>query len=244
MSYLISYGITFFAAFILGMAKAGLKGVSVVVVTLMALVHGAKASTGIILPLLIFADIIAVSYYRRNVNWKLLFRFLPWMIAGVLVGVLVGKDMPEEIFKRGMAVIILISVIIMFAFERYDAKKIPTHWSFAGSMGFAAGFTTMVGNLAGAFANIYFLALRVKKVEFIGTAAFLFFIINLFKLPFHIFSWGTVTWSSLQLGLYLIPGLIIGFLLGLKVVARFKEKQYRIFILVMTAIGAVVMFLR
>ena len=102
------------------------------------------------------------------------------MIAGVLFGTYVGKGMPEEIFKKGMATIILISVLIMFAWERYDKSKIPDTLWFTGSMGFAAGLTTMIGNLAGAFSNIFFLASRIPKVEFIGTAAWMFFFINLF----------------------------------------------------------------
>ena len=226
------------------MSKAGLKGMGILVVTLMALVYEAKASTGILLPMLIAADIIAVVYYRRSVRWDYLWRFLPWMVAGVLVGVFVGKNLPEEIFKKGMAVIILISVIIMFAWERYDKSNIPDKMWFAGSMGFAAGFTTMIGNLAGAFSNIFFLASRIPKVEFIGTAAWLFFFINLFKLPFHVWSWKTVDSSTLWIDLTLLPGICVGFYIGLKIVDKFKEHQFRKFILVMTTIGAIVMLIR
>lgn len=241
---MLYYFLSLLAAFVIGMSKAGLKGVGVIIVTLMALLYGAKASTGIVLPLLIFADIMAVIYYNRYTRKEYLIRFLPWMILGVLVGVFIGKDLPELIFKRGMAVIILISVVIMFLWERYDKKKIPTQLWFSSSMGFSAGFTTMIGNLAGAFANIFFLAMRIPKNEFIGTAAWLFFIVNLFKLPFHIFSWETVNLESLTTDLYLLPGVMLGFIAGLKVVKLFKEDQYRKFILVMTAIGALVMLLQ
>lgn len=232
------------AAFVLGMGKAGLKGMGVLIVTLMAMVHGAKSSTGIVLPLLIFADVLAVKYYNRHTRWEYLRKFLPWMIAGVVVGVFVGKDLPDLIFKKSMAVIILISVIIMFAWEHYDQKNIPNSNWFAGSMGFAAGFTTMLGNLAGAFSNIFFLAARLPKNEFIGTAAWLFFIINLFKLPFHIFVWDTVQVSSLWIDLYLFPAVALGFIVGLKVVEKFKDAQYRKFILVMTAMGALILLMR
>jgi uncharacterized membrane protein YfcA len=213
-------------------------------VILLAFVYEAKASTGILLPMLIIADIIAVIYYRRSVRWDYLKRFLPWMIAGVLFGNYVGKGMPEEIFKKGMAIIILISVLIMFAWERYDKNKIPDTLWFTGSMGFAAGFTTMIGNLAGAFSNIFFLASRIPKIEFIGTAAWLFFFINLFKLPFHIWSWKTIDLDTLYINLTLVPGIIVGFYIGLKIVDKFKEHQFRKFILVMTAIGAMAMICR
>ena len=240
----MSYSIALFAAFILGASKSGLKGMGIVVVTLMAYAFSAKASTGILLPLLISADILAVTYYNRHAKWKYLLRFLPWMVLGVVVGAWVGKELPEEIFKRGMAVIILISVLIMFGWERFDKGNVPNSIWFAGSMGFTAGFCTMIGNLAGAFSNIFFLALRIPKNEFIGTAAWLYFIINIFKLPFHVFSWGTVDWNTLETDLYLFPAVLIGFLVGIRVVKHFKEKQYRNFILIMTAIGALVMLIR
>ena len=226
------------------MSKAGLKGMGTLVVLLLAFVYEAKASTGILLPMLIIADIIAVIYYRRSVRWDYLKRFLPWMIAGVLFGNYVGKGMSEEIFKKGMAIIILISVLIMFAWERYDKNKIPDTLWFTGSMGFAAGFTTMIGNLAGAFSNIFFLASRIPKIEFIGTAAWLFFFINLLKLPFHIWSWKTIDLDTLYINLTLVPGIIVGFYIGLKIVDKFKEHQFRKFILVMTAIGAMAMICR
>ena len=239
-----SYIISFVAAIILEMSKSGLKGVSVVIVTLMALTHGAKASTGLVLPLLIFADILAVTYYNRHTQWKYLVRFLPWMMSGVVVAVFVGKDLPEAIFKKGMAIIILVSVVIMFLWERYDKKNVPTKIWFVGTTGFLAGFTTMIGNLAGAFTNIFFLATRIPKNQFIGTAAWLFFIINLFKLPFHIFSWETITLQSLKTDLYLIPAVVLGFIIGLKIVKRFKDHQYRKFILIMTAIGGIIILFK
>ena len=240
----MSLFLSLLAAFILGASKAGLKGMGVVFVTLMVFAFGAKASTGILLPLLIFGDVLAVSYYNRHAKWKYLLRFLPWMLAGVVVGAYIGKDLPEEIFKKGMATIILISVVIMFAWERYDKSDIPNKMWFAGSMGFTAGFTTMIGNLAGAFSNIFFLALRIPKNEFIGTAAWLYFIVNIFKLPFHIFSWETIDLESLKIDLWLFPAVLLGFILGFKLVKYFAEKQYRIFILAMTALGALVMLIR
>ena len=65
------------------------------IVTIMALVFGSKSSTGIIVPLLIVGDIFAVIYYNRHARWDYLFKLLPWMIAGVLIGVWIGKDLPE-----------------------------------------------------------------------------------------------------------------------------------------------------
>lgn len=232
------------AAIVIGLSKAGIKGIAIVNVTLMALAFGAKESTGLVVPLLIAADIFAVGYYNRHTQWKYIIRFLPWMMAGVLIGVLIGQDLNEKTFKIGMAIIILGSVVMMYWWDKRKSKKVPTHWAFAGFMGVLAGITTMIGNLAGAFSNIFFLAMRLPKNEFIGTAAWLFFIINIFKLPFHIFVWGTITTDSLTFNIKLIPGIILGLFIGIKVVKLIKDDFYRKMILVLTALGAVMILLR
>ena len=234
--------IAFSAALLLGIAKSGIKGLAILIVTGLALVYGAKESTGILMPLLICGDILAVIYYKRHVKWVYLIKLLPWMVAGVLVGVVFGKDLPEDLFKSGMAVIILISVAMMYYWERKKDRKVPNHLSFAALMGMMAGFTTMVGNLAGVFSNIYFLAIKLPKNEFIGTAAWLFFIINLFKVPFHIWSWGTINQASFQISLSLIPAVILGFMFGVSIVKKIKNDRYRQLILLLTGLGGLTIF--
>ena len=234
--------IAFSAALLLGIAKSGIKGLAILIVTGLALVYGAKESTGILMPLLICGDILAVIYYKRHVKWVYLIKLLPWMVAGVLVGVVFGKDLPEDLFKSGMAMIILISVAMMYYWERKKDRKVPNHLSFAALMGMMAGFTTMVGNLAGVFSNIYFLAIKLPKNEFIGTAAWLFFIINLFKVPFHIWSWGTINLASFQISLSLIPAVILGFMIGVSIVKKIKNDRYRQLILLLTGLGGLTIF--
>lgn len=210
----------------------------------MALAFGAKESTGLVVPLLVVGDIFAVIYYNRHARWSYIIRFLPWMLVGILIGVLIGNDLPEKTFKIAMAVIILGSVAIMYWWDRRKSKAVPTHWAFAGFIGTVAGITTMIGNLAGAFSNIYFLAMRLPKNEFIGTAAWLFLIINIFKLPFHIWSWETITLSSLIINLKLLPGIVVGIFVGIKLVKIIKEEFYRKLILILTAAGAVLILLK
>jgi len=234
----------FVAAFILGLAKAGLKGIDILNVTIMALVFGGKASTGIVLPLLCVADIGAVLYYNRHAQWKHFWKIIPWMVVGILIGVFAGKDLNEAIFRKMMATIIVITVVIMVLLEFRKTTKVPEHPFFVATTGLAAGFTTMLGNLAGAFANVYFLAMRMPKNDFIGTAAWVFLVINLFKLPFQIFFWKNITATSLQIDLVLLPALAIGFLCGLKIVSKIKDSNYRKIVLVLTLAGALVIFMK
>ena len=223
-------------------SKSGIKGIAALIVTLLVISYGARASTGIIMPLLIVGDIFAIVYYNRFTQWSYILKMIPWTMAGVLLGVFYGYSINEESFRIGMAIIILISVIVMYYWDLQKNKKVPTHWSFAGLLGITAGFTTMIGNLAGAFANIYFLAQKLPKNEFIGTAAWLFFIINIFKLPFHILVWETINLNSIKISLTLIPVLLLGLLVGINLVKKIKENTYRKIILFFTALGAVIIF--
>ncbi|RRQ50113.1 sulfite exporter TauE/SafE family protein [Maribacter algicola] len=235
---LTSWILATLAAFVIGMSKAGIKGIAVINVTFMALAFGAKESTGMVVPLLILADIFAVIYYNRHTQWSYVFKVLPWMVFGLLIGVILGKDLPENLFRIGMAIIIIITVIMMYWWDRKKVKTVPTHWTFSGTIGTLAGITTMVGNLAGAFSNIYFLAMRLPKNHFIGTAAWLFLIVNVLKLPFHFFVWKTITWESLILNVKLLPGIFLGFFVGIRIIKLINEEFFRKMILVLTALGA------
>ena len=249
MNVLYSYSLTNWilialAAFIIGLSKAGLKGIDMLNVTLMAIVFGGKASTGIVLPLLCAADIMAVTYYHRHCRWKYFWKLVPWMMIGILIGVFAGRDLNEFYFRKVMAVIIIITVIIIVAMEFRKSVTVPTNKLFAASMGLVSGFTTMLGNLAGAFSNIYFLALRLPKNDFIGTAAWVLLAMNLFKLPFQVFYWHNISATTIKTDVVLLPALILGFWAGIKIVEKIRDDNYRRFVIVLTLIGAIFIFLR
>ena len=213
-------------------------------VTIMAIVFGGKASTGIVLPLLCVADLAAVIYYNRHAQWKHFWKLIPWMAAGILIGVYTGKDLDETVFRKVMALIIIVTVIIMVWMEIRKKVRVPTNLLFVSSTGLVAGFATMLGNLAGAFSNIYFLAMRMPKNDFIGTAAWVFLVINLFKLPFQVLYWKNINATSLLTDLYLLPALAFGFWAGLKIVTRIKDDNYRKAVIVLTLIGSIAIFLK
>jgi uncharacterized protein len=228
---------------VIGMSKAGIKGIDMLNVTLMALVFGGKASTGVVLPLLCLADIFAVFYYKRHVQWEHFWKLLPPMFVGVVLGVYIGKDVDERVFKKIMAVIIVLTVIIMLVLEKAKDLKVPKGYKFSTFMGLVSGVATMLGNLAGAFSNIYFLALRMSKNDFIGTAAWVFLVINLSKVPFQIFTWKNIDVSTLTIDLYLIPALIVGFFIGVKLVGKINEVLFRRMILALTFLGGILIFI-
>jgi uncharacterized membrane protein YfcA len=230
----LQWTLVFVASLIIGMSKAGIGSISIISVSIWAWIFGSKVSTGMVLPMLIMADVLAVYYYKRHAIWSHLWTLLPWIAAGVLLAVWCGHAIDDHVFKRLMAFIILISLIALFWWEKKPLAKAPTHWLFAVLMGLATGFTSMIGNLAGGFSNVYFISMRVLKDGFIGTAAWMFFLLNLFKLPFHIWVWKTITPATLFLNLTLFPGIILGFWMGVKLVEHLNERRFKTLILWLT----------
>ena len=93
------------------------------IVTLLALVYGARESTGILMPLLIVGDIFAIIYYNRFTRWNHIIKMIPWTIVGVLIGVFYGYSIDENSFRIGMAIIILLSVFVMYYWDRKKTKQ-------------------------------------------------------------------------------------------------------------------------
>ncbi|MGJ8679832.1 sulfite exporter TauE/SafE family protein [Paraglaciecola sp.] len=242
--YSLSYQMlcfVFLVAFFVGMAKTGVHGISMLAVPVLAVIFGGKASAGLMLPMLVIADLFAVKYYHRHANWNYLFKLLPSAIIGVLLGTWLGNLVDDQIFRVIMSVIIFVSLAIMLWMERADKKAIPDFLWFAVLMGLLGGISTMIGNLAGPIMGLYLLSMRLPKNEYIGTAAWFFLIINVFKVPFHIYSWESIDMNSFSLNLVSLPFIAIGALCGIFIVKRIPDKQYRWFVIGMTAVAAILM---
>lgn len=238
----LEWAMLVFTALAIGLSKTGLAGLGTLFVPLMAHAFGGKASSGLVLPMLVMADVFAVAYYRRHADWAVLLKLLPWAFAGIIIGTFTSQHIDDEAFKKIMGVIIVLSVAIMIWQETRTEYLIPKHWAFAALMGLAAGYTTMVGNLAGAVTSLYLLSMRLPKNSFIGTGAWFFLAINSFKVPFHIFSWKTISWESFQLDLLMLPVIAFGAVAGFFITKKLSENLYRKFIIGMTLATVLLLF--
>lgn len=226
-------------ALFIGMAKTGVHGTGILAVPLLATVFGGQQSTGILLPMLMLADVMGVVYYHRHASWHHLKILFPWAALGVIVGTLVGGYINDEVFKLIMGAIILISVLIMIWLEKSSHQdEVPTNKLFAHGMGIAGGFTSMVGNLAGSVMGIYLLSTRLPKNAYIGTAAWFFMVVNWFKFPFHVFVWHTISINTLLFDLVTLPVILLGAFLGIVIIKKVSEKIFRWFIIVMTLVAS------
>lgn len=236
-----TWTLLFLVAFFIGMAKTGVHGVSMFAVPVLAILFGAKASTGLMLPMMVIADLFAVKYYHRHANWNYLLKLFPSAAVGIFIGTWFGNLLDEALFTNIMSIIIFASLFIMIWMKRTHKSVIPNNTGFAIFMGLLGGVSTMIGNLAGPIMALYLLSMRLPKNEYIGTAAWFFLAINLFKVPFHVFSWQTIDIHSVQLNLVSIPFIALGAWSGIWIVKRVPDKQYRWLVIAMTGVAAVFM---
>lgn len=225
-----------------GMSKTGVTGAGLMVVPLMASVFGGKPSTGLLLPMLVFADIFAVLYYRRHADWTHILRLLPWALAGIVIALFVGKNIHPTDFRILMGVVVMVGVIIMIYRDLKKNIEIPTKPWFSAVLGLAGGFSTMIGNAAGPVMALYLLSMKFHKNKFIGTGAWFFFIINLTKVPLHLIFWKTITWSTLTFDIILLPAVALGAVMGYFLIKVLPEKFFRILVISTTLVAASLLF--
>ncbi|HTE30948.1 MAG TPA: sulfite exporter TauE/SafE family protein [Chryseolinea sp.] len=226
-----------------GMSKTGVHGAGMLSVPLLATIFGGQKSSGVMLPILVLADVLGVWYYHRHASWDHLRILFPWAAVGVVLGTVVGSYIDDKVFKVIMAIVILLSVIVMMWLERGHKDEVPQNKSFGIASGILGGFTSMVGNLAGTVMAVYFLSMRLPKNAFIGTTAWFFMATNWFKVPFHVFAWHTIDLNTVLLAISTLPVIVLGAYLGIVIVRKLSEQMYRWFIIAMTLVAAVFMLI-
>lgn len=230
-------------ALMIGMSKTGINGLGTLVVPLMAFAFGGMPSSGVVLPMLVMADVFGVIYYHRSANFKALIKVMPWALVGIVLGLLTGKAISAEQFRQLIGILLIISLILMVwnEFKKKSEKNKPHASWLSVPYGIAGGFSTMIGNAAGPVMSIYLLMKNLPKNEFIGTAAWFFFIINIIKMPLQIWGWNNITTDTLLFNLKMLPFIAVGAWLGIKLVKIIPEKVYRWFIIIGTFVSSLVL---
>lgn len=213
------------AALLVGFSKTSVGGFGILAIPLMAIGFPGKESTGMLLPLLVFADLLAVIYYRRGCDWKVLFRFFPLTALGVLIGYFILDKVSDRVFNLMLGITILAMLALGIVTEKVKLGA-AGQWGSAVLFGLLAGIATMMANAAGPLLGIYFLQLGLDKGAFVGTRSWYFLLLNVFKLPFSA-SIGLITPDSLVLNAACVPLVILGGWIGVKVIDRLNDRVFR-----------------
>lgn len=224
------------------MSKTGVQGIMLLIVPYMAIAFGAKESTGVILPMLCMADVIAVAYYKRIADWKVVAKLLPTAILGFFIAIFVDGMVPARAFKQLMGWTLVLALVVMLWNEIFGKEnRWTSKWWYGSIFGLLGGFTTMIGNAAGPVMAVYLLSMRKDKLTYIGINAWFFMVVNLLKVPLQIFVWHNISCDSFLLNLSMLPVIGIGAFIGIHLVKLFPEKAFRRFIQAVTIISVVLM---
>jgi uncharacterized protein len=215
------------AAFGIGVAKSGFAGFGLLHVLIFAELFPAKDSTGVVLPMLIVGDICAVTAFHQHARWDFIRRMLPPACLGVVGGWMLMNRLDEAAYKPLIGWIILGLALLQIARTQRPNwfSQVPhAHW-FAWTMGILAGITTMLANAAGPVMALYFLAVALPKLEFVGTSAWFFLALNVFKVPFSA-GLGLIHQQTLLFNAVLAPAIVAGLVSGRWLVTRIPQKLF------------------
>lgn len=247
-------------ALIVGLAKTALPGGASISVGLFALALPAKESTGALLLLLLVGDAMALWVYRRDPDVATLLRLIPSVLVGIAAGAvffaLVGSDVVRSVI--GLILLLLVGVTI---WRRRRAAPAGSSGSADGpgatgaggpsrartalsraSYGSLGGFTTMVANAGGPVMSLYFFAMRMPVVTFLGTAAWFFAVVNVIKLPFSA-GLGLITHETLVMDGVLVPLVLLGGLCGAKIARRIPQAAFKRVVLGLTVVSALALLI-
>ncbi len=225
------------AAFLSGFSKTGIPGLGILSVAVFANVLPAREATGVVLPLLIVGDLFAVTSYRAHAQWSRLGRLLAPTAIGIGLGWLAlrsASDLATARLVRALLAVMLVAHLARKLRPAATEAAAQAPWWVAVLVGVFAGFATQVANAAGPVMLLYLLAMRLPKLEFLGTSAVFFLAVNLSKVPFMV-QLGLINGSSLALNLWLAPAVVAGALVGRVVAQRVNQRAFEVAALTLTA---------
>ncbi|WP_030739581.1 sulfite exporter TauE/SafE family protein [Streptomyces sp. NRRL S-31] len=239
-----------FAALMVGLSKTAVSGANTVSLALFAAVLPARASTGVLLPVLIAGDVLAVLTYRRHAHWPTLWRLFPAVAAGVLAGTLFLAWADDSMVRTSIgAILLLMAGVTVWRRRTAGTPGAPEAVTDragrlkARSYGVLGGFTTMVANAGGPVMSLYLLSAGFRKLGFLGTSAFFFLIVNVSKVPFSA-ALGLIDRRSLLLDAALVVFVVPGALLGKWAVHRINQRLFEQLVIAATIAGGVQLLLR
>ena len=214
------------AIILYGIAKSGLGGsISLISVPLMSVVMPLNQALAIILPILIFSDIIAVYRYRKEFDFETLKLIVPFAGIGIIIGSLTFTYFSEDLLKLIVGIMGFLFAGHYFLLKKektFPAKKNFLKGAICSSV---AGFSSFCVHAGGTPTSLYLLPLRLKKETYVGTRLIFFGCVNLIKLPLYIYL-SMMNFDTLSQSVSLFPLALIGIFIGFKLLKIIQENLF------------------
>lgn len=218
--------ITVIAVLIVGLSKAGLLGgLGVVGVPLLTLVMAPRDAAGMMLPVLLCMDAVAIWMYRKECDWSIIRIMLPGAAIGTLAGWALWAVVSDAVVLLMVGVVTLLFVLDAILPLRKRLEGLPPSRPWGVFWGTIAGFTSFISHTGGPPYQIYTLPRRMSPAIYAGTSAFFFAIVNTSKLVPYYFL-GQLNVQNLTLSAALAPVGVIGVLVGVYLVRRISAKLF------------------
>ena len=220
------WAVAILAVFVVGLSKSGLVGsMGMVAVPMLALVMPARDATGMMLPVLLSMDAIAIWIYRKEANWHVLRIMLPGAFVGTILGWLLWSVVTDAQVLLAVGIITVLFMLDALLPIRKRLPDTPPSRGWGAFWGGAAGVTSFISHTGGPPFQIYTLPLGMTPTVYAATTAFFFAIVNTLKLaPFWFL--GTLSVSNLELSAILIPFGLVGVGVGVYLVRRISTRAF------------------
>lgn len=212
------------AVFLTGISKGGFGGVALLAVPLMSLVISPLQAAGIMLPLLIFMDVLSVWAYRRELSFRNLTSLLPGAVIGIGIGWLTAAFTSEDDVRLIVGVIAVVFTLYMVLFRR-EAPPAAPNPAKGGFWGACSGYTSYVAHAGSPPLQVYLLPQRLPKAEYASTAVLFFAVVNWVKVPPYIAT-GQIGLENLITGLVLAPLVPAGVWVGVRLNRVIPDKVF------------------
>ena len=214
------------AILLYGVAKSGLGGsISLISVPLMTIVMPLGHALAIILPILIFSDLIAVYRFRKKFDFNTLKLIIPFAGIGIFIGSISFSHFSEDLLKIIVGIMGFLFSGHYFLFKKDREAKSNKNIFKGGICSTIAGFTSFCVHAGGTPTSIYLLPLRMKKEVYVGTRVIFFTFVNLIKLPFYI-KLSMINLETFKQSMLLFPIAIIGIYIGYQILKIIDEKLF------------------
>lgn len=219
---------------VIGIAKAGFGGgVGVLAVPLIANALPAERAIGVMLPILIFADLFSVYSHRRGVSWPHLRSLLIGAAVGIVLGTFVlwtFKDTGRLTWALNLmvgAICLLLVVIQMFRLLGGAIPRIPPGPVGGIASGCTAGTVSTIAHSAGPVVNLYLLEQKLDKTRLVATMVVFFLVANCMKLPTY-FGLGLINVRTLIESALFAAFVPAGIVAGLWMHKRLAERPFTV----------------
>jgi len=192
---------------------------------------------GIIVPMYVVTDLLAITSYRKNINWPLLIQLLPLCLIGVFTGGWLLSMLSMSAFSAVLSILIIGMLVLGIVLDHTDSTFMR-HPISNYVTGFIGGVVSMVSNAAGPIFSLYFMEQKLSKETYVSTRSWAFMLINLAKIP-ALYILGLLSLESTLISFQAIPGLVIGAAIGFWILKKLKLSQFKWLIRIMASIAAV-----